>query len=668
RTTVINLSNLTSTSYTPTSNLALGRYEVTVTATNGSGTTTSNAYYFDVTQIALTSPVGAAFDTTPVFKWSAIPGASRYDIWVNQAQPTFINKVLRNEFVATNSYESPKTLGEGTYTWWVRAYDADGVVGEWSPGKAFSIDRVTFSSPAAVTLDTTPTITWTNLGAPRYELWVDQVGGTKKIIYKAALTTNTYTPTTPLPNGSYEVWVRPLAADGEAGLWSLKYSFQMDYRIGPAPVTPAGVTTDTTPTFTWKAIDGAANYDLWVDNLSTGQKQVIRRTVQQVNGATTISYTPTTPLAAGNYRWWVQAVNSAGGRTAWSAGTSFQVPVPSIFTPKGVQTTGTPQFTWSGVDEFKTYDLWVDNLTSGVKQVIRVTGLTNKFYTPTLPLEDGQFRAWVRGFDSAGRASQWSAFADFTIDASISNAPIPISPRIGTSDNTPTFTWQSVANATKYEILVKDISSNGQPTVLNVNSIVGSGTTISYTTTTTLAPNKTYRWWVRAITVNNQPGPWSQPLDFTVVSSEQTSPSDGVNSLDSVQLASVVLTAAAEHGIDDGFRSVSAHPAATVVQLTPEAMANFVTQSAAAVMDAAAPAAEIDAVMEELSLESLFMSDLDATTRTQPAVLIPATVVVSDNEQSSKLGTGEKIVAGLLAALVMPRALPRAVENRKQSR
>ncbi len=52
RTNIINLSNLSSTTYTPSSNLALGRYEVTVTSTNGSGTSTSNLYYFDVTQWA----------------------------------------------------------------------------------------------------------------------------------------------------------------------------------------------------------------------------------------------------------------------------------------------------------------------------------------------------------------------------------------------------------------------------------------------------------------------------------------------------------------------------------------------------------------------------------------------------------------------------------------
>ncbi len=258
---------------------------------------------------------------------------------------------------------------------------------------------------------------------------MNQVGGTAKIIYQPALTTNSYTPTTNLPNGSYDVWVRPLAADGEAGLWSFAYRFQMDYRVGPVTVSPVGITTDTTPTFTWKAIDGVANYDLWVNNTSTGQTQVIRKTVPHINGVANISYTPTIAMKAGNYRWWVQAISPAGSHTAWSTPKDFQIPVPSIFTPKGVQTTSTPLFSWSGVAQFTSYDLWVNNLSTGVAQVIRVQGLTNKFYTPTLPLEDGQFRMWVRGFDQAGRASEWSAFSDFTIAAAISNAPSALTPR-----------------------------------------------------------------------------------------------------------------------------------------------------------------------------------------------------------------------------------------------
>src|SRR5205085_2710370 len=45
----------------------------------------------------------------------------------------------------------------------------------------------------------------------------------------------------------------------------------------PALFAPAGTTTNTQPTISWTAQDGAATYDLWVDNLSTGTSQVIRQ-------------------------------------------------------------------------------------------------------------------------------------------------------------------------------------------------------------------------------------------------------------------------------------------------------------------------------------------------------------------------------------------------------
>ena len=664
---VINVGGLTTTRYTPPTNLAPGRYRATVTATNGSGSSTSLPYLFDITRLSLTSPVGATFDTTPVFRWADIPGSSRYDIWVNRIQPTFKDQVIRNQFVTTNRFETQVSLGSGTFTWFVRAFDADGVAGDWSASKTFTIGRATFSAPAAVTMNTKPTFTWTNMGAPRYELWVNQVGGKSKIIYLPALTTNSFTPTTPLPNGTFDVWVRPLASDGEAGLWSLVHRFRMDYRVGPETVSPMGVTTDTTPTFTWKAIDFAANYDLWVNNLTTGVAQVIRRTVPAVNGAALITFTPANPMPAGNYRWWVQAATAAGARGAWSVAKDFLIPIPNIITPRGLITTSTPTFRWTGVAEFVTYELWVDNLTTGVSQVLRVQGLTDKFYTPTLPLENGQFRAWVRGFDKNGLASQWSGIADFTINATIGNAPLAISPRFTINDNTPTFTWQGVANAATYEIIVKNMSDGGQPTVLNVNNIAG----LSYTTTTTLAPNRNYRWWVRAVSGNNVPGPWSQPQDFRVVSTDLPLPSDSDNPFDAVQLASVVLTAYAENRIEDEVRSITAHPAGTVVQLTPEAAASFLAESAAAVeqIEHVQPLAEIDAVMEEMALDSFFMSDLGSEAGLPITALAPATVVfTNDAATTDEQTTLEAVTAGLLAAIAMPRTVPTREEKRKPQR
>ena len=656
---IINVDNLTTTTYTPPSNLTPGQYRVIVTATNGSGSTASNAYFFDITRLALTSPVGATFDVTPFFKWADVPGSSRYDIWVNRVQPSSQETVIRNQFVTSNSYEAQVSLGAGTFTWWVRAYDADDAVGDWSLPKTFTIGRPSFTAPATVTMNTRPTFTWTNMGSPRYELWVNQVGGTNKIIYEPALTTNSYTPPTALPNGTFDVWVRAIAADGEAGLWSFSYRFRMDYRVGPETISPSGVTTDTTPTFKWKVIDGAATYDLRVNNTSTGAINVIRVTVPHINGASTITYTPAVLLPAGNYNWSVQAVTAGGARSAWSVDADFLIPVPSIITPRGSITTSTPQFTWNGVAEFKTYELWVNNLSTNLSQVIYVRGLTSKSYTPTLPLEDGSFRAWVRGFDKDGLPSQWSAFSDFKINATIGTAPIALQPNTTIDDRTPTFTWTSVANAAKYEILVKNLTDGGQPVVLNITDIAG----LNYTTTTTLAPNKNYRWWVRAITANNSPGPWSQPKDFRVVSSDLPLTPDSDSPFGSAQLASVVFTAYAENGIDDQVRSITAHPAGTVVQLTAEAAARFQVESDEAIQYVD-PVDQIDAVMEELALDSFFMAGHDTET-ILPIVAVTPAPVVTGNADAEKI-TLDAVTAGLLAAIAMPRTVPDK-DNKRQS-
>ena len=267
----------------------------------------------------------------------------------------------------------------------------------------------------------------------------------------------------------------------------------------------------------------------------------------------------------------------------------------------------------------------------------------------------------MRGFDKAGLASQWSGPADFQISATIGNAPLAISPRFTTNNNKPTFTWSSVANAVTYEILVKNLSDGGQPTVLNVKDILGT----SYTTTSTLLPNRNYRWWVRAVSVNNVPGPWSQPQDFRVVSTDRLLPSDSDSPFDAGQLASVVLTAFAENGMTDDVRSITAHPAGTVVQLTPEATANFLAESQAATRQVQS-ASEIDAVMEELALDSFFMSDLGQETVLPITALAPATVIITnDAVTTDDQRTLEAVTAGLLAAIAMPRNVATRDEKRK---
>jgi hypothetical protein len=654
---VLDLANLTSNSYTPASNLPLGNYEVVVTASNASGTAVSNRYSFTVERLNLVAPANTTFDVTPKFTWNAIPNTQEYDLWVSRLKPTYVQTVLRPSRIDSPTYEATTSLGLGEFVWWVRAIDSDGVAGAWSLAKNFTIGRPTITSPGIVTMDSTPTISWTNMGAPRYELWVNKVGGQAKIIHQTALTTTSYTPTTALPNGDYDVWVRPLAADGEAGLWSLAYRFRMDYRIGPVPISPVGISTDTTPTFTWQAMDSVSQYDLWVDNLSTGARQYIRVNVNPGTGAN-VTYTHPNALPAGNYRWWVQGISTSGSRGAWSPATDFTVPVPAIVNPRGAITTNLPLFTWNGVAEYVRYDLWVDNLTTGTKQVLRVQDVSTRFYQTTLPFENGTFRAWIRAFDAAGNVSQWSGNADFTIAEGIGNAPRALSPSGVIGNNTPSFFWQPGfnSNAATYELLVKRIDQASQPVVINVQNIVGT----SYTTTTTLAPGGTYRWWVRGVASSGSKLPWSQPLDFRVVSSESSGDPDD-NPLLAGNIVPVVLTVNQEIWSDElGIRSITAHPAATIVQVDPGSM----VEETAAVgelsqsFDMPAPEAfAIDSLMEEWSLVDL-LTESEALSET--VTMIPATPPavtlsrVEDRDQDHEFQALNLLMAGLIAATIIP--------------
>lgn len=567
---VFPLVTLTSQTFTPTSPLALGNYKLRITARNSNFTSPSVSHVFKVGTMYNLAPSGSIFDVTPKFSWGAVPGSSRYELKVRRVMPTVVENVISEAFIADTFYETPSSLGLGQFEWQVRAYDVDGVAGEWGPIRRITTAQIAFTKPAPSTVDTTPTFTWTNMdggqGTTKYEFWLNQVGGQAKYIVEPALTSTTYTPTTPLPNGTYDAWVRPLAADGEAGLWSPVRRFVMDYRVGPVTYSPIGVTTDVTPTFRWQAADGASSYDLWVDNLTTGVQQVIRVTVPHRANVAEITYTPTSSLTAGDYRWWVQTVAASGVRTSFSAGVDFTVPVPTIINPRGTIATNLPRFTWNGVAEYVSYELWVDNVTTGAKEVLRVSGITNKFYQTTLPLENGDFKVWVRGYDKDGNVSQWSGPANFTVTVGVGNAPI-LSGSFTNGSGLRTFLWSAGTGASTYEIIVKRISDPGQPVVLNETGI--SGTTFTAPTAFTAG---TYRWWIRGLDADGNGLPWSQPLLFFVQSTNETVPADASEVALAAMATPVVFDTSVGFWSDDIVRSITATPAGSVIQINPNAI------------------------------------------------------------------------------------------------
>jgi hypothetical protein len=385
---------------------------------------------------------------------------------------------------------------------------------------------------------------------------------------------------------------------------------------------------------------------------------VIRTFVNHTPGAKEISFTPTQLLPASNYRWWVQAIGADGRTTAWSRATDFNVPVPSIIAPRGLINTNLPNFVWRGVTEYVKYDLWVDNLTTGQKQVLRIQDLVGLSYQTTLPFENGNFRAWIRAFDSKNNISQWSGPADFSINVGVGNAPTLLAPS-GFAVNRVNFLWTGGSRAVTYEILVKDMSQPSQPIVINQRGLQ----TTSFQAPINLVSGRNYRWWVRGLDAGGSGLPWSQPLDFRVVSSETpTEPAGDTPLLAAIDVNSLITTSLSA-AFDDGFRSISVHSNGVVLQIDPTA-AEAVPASVPQTADGSAVV--IDALMAEYLAPGNTDGLLGFEELPTAAAIPAAAPALTSSEHAQRQTTATPVgILGMLAGLVLSRRMRRNDEEER---
>jgi len=267
----------------------------------------------------------------------------------------------------------------------------------------------------------------------------------------------------------------------------------------PVILTPIGATDSQTPTLTWTASSGAALYDLWVKNLSTGQNPVIQSTP-----AGTI-FISNTPMGIGQYRVWVRARTAAGVTSAWSAPKDFQITSPVVINNLAPSFTSAPSIAWPALPGAAKYDLWLNNASTGQQQVVRNSNITATSYQLPGNLPLGKYTVWVRGLDAGNNQANWSTFKQFDI----APGTAIVSPASPSFNNQPTFQWQAVAGATRYELFVRNLVTNA--ITLNPANLTGTSFTPS-----SAMPVSDYRWWVRASNNAGVVGTWSQPLDFNV--------------------------------------------------------------------------------------------------------------------------------------------------------
>ena len=243
-----------------------------------------------------------------------VPGAVKYELWVNN-QTTGVNRIIHQTNLTGTSFTPLTDLGFGVHAAWVRGGNEFNQTSSWSAAESFFVSPELLG-PDGPTFETQPTFNWTDLpGAETHEIYIRTNLG---IVRQAGLTSNSFTPTTPLPDGTHRWWVRGFAANGKAGKWSDFAEVTIGGR--PSILTPADSgTASSLPLFEWTAVTGAATYSLYISRID-----VVGFTFRD-DTLTTNAYTHTTALASGTYRAWVRAVSTSGTNSPWSIPVTFTV-------------------------------------------------------------------------------------------------------------------------------------------------------------------------------------------------------------------------------------------------------------------------------------------------------------------------------------------------------
>ena len=351
--------------------------------------------------------------------------------------------------------------------------------------------------PQGTSRNPRPVFTWPTVpNAASYSLWVDRVGATGNPVINETVNVNHFTATTDLGIGQFRTWVRATLNDGSKTNWKLQ-TFAINGNVNVQPVDLQQTTYR--PNLTWEEFPGADHYDLWIDNLSTGQKQVVRE--QNLTGT---SWTSPTDLPFGKYQVYIRAVDTTGVAALWTRGPAFNIAVaPTPIGPASSTINQQPQFTWTAVTGAQGYDIVVRNSqTKKITNVVR--NISGTSWTPPANLPIGAYHWSTAAVGAANLRGNWSEETEFSV-----GGITQIDSVAGGTLTRPVISWSPVIDAASYWLWIDRVGV--QSGYINQSTITSS----SYQPTTPL-PAGTYRAWVRAISATSDFSPWSTAFEFTI--------------------------------------------------------------------------------------------------------------------------------------------------------
>ena len=440
----------------------------------------------------------------PTLKWKVVSGAAKYEVYRARSKD---GDYIKYSTVTGTSYTNTDYIENGnTYYYKVRALDANGTAGAWSSVVSVTYKQI-LSAPTVTggnDAQGRPTLKWNAVsGAAKYEVYRSySENGTYT---KYSTTTGTsYTNTGYIENGNtYYYKVRALDANGRAGAWSSIVSVTYKQTL-PALTVTGGNDSQGRPTLTWKAVTGAAKYEVYRARSMNGD-------YIKYSTVTGTSYTNTSYIEDGNtYYYKVRALDANGTAGAWSsivsvtyrAASAGTLSAPSVTGGKDSQ--GRPTLKWNAVTGAAKYEVYRARSKDG--DYIKYSTVTGTSYTNTSYIESGNTYYYkVRALKSDGTAGAWSSVVSVTYKQTLSAPTVT-----GGNDaqGRPTLTWNAVSGAAKYEVY-RARSKDG--TYSKYSTTTGT----AYTNSSYLTSGATYYYKVRALDANGNAGPYSAVVSVT---------------------------------------------------------------------------------------------------------------------------------------------------------
>lgn len=357
--------------------------------------------------------------------------------------------------------------------------------------------EMTVLSPSGDILNSQPTIEWNaHEDAARYVLIVDS-REKSNVIREMSLTEAKYSPPQGFDAGDYMVRVIALDENGRTLAEAEPVTFSV--AAPPQLTSPEAYTNNAIPTVNWTGIDAATTYELRIDDIGNGTSDFIRQA-----SLTGTSFTPDSPMPSGKYQVFVRGVDANGETGAWSAGLAFELDAaPTLHEINSPVLAAHPTVSWTGTVLAENYDLVVVDKKEG-RPIIREAGLTGTSYEITAPLDAGEYEVWIRATEPDG-PTPWGDPISFEIAA----RPQLAFPHGGDLSQTPTLQWQAPGGFKAFDIQVDNLTTGTTETIRTADA------NKTHTFTDALAGGR-YRFMVRGVLGDDQPGAWSQPNFATI--------------------------------------------------------------------------------------------------------------------------------------------------------